>query len=166
MARDPEIICQISISKFDHFVDRVSFVDIHEDTLFGRSLLLMSEDRWRALTPTFTGNKIRNMFELIVEVVNDLTENLVEESQNGKSIRWEMKDFFGRYCADILASTMFGVKLNSFENYANDFIRITKTAYNSTTVKTGVRLFLINLLPKVTNALSFELVPHRSKQHI
>lgn len=106
------------------------------------------------------------MFELIVETVKYLTENLVEESQHGKSIRWEMKDFFGRYCADILASTMFGVKLNSFENYENDFIRITKTAYNSTTIKTGVRLFLINLLPKLTNALSFELVPHRSKQHI
>lgn len=170
MACDPEIVCQISISKFDHFVDRVSFVDIHTDTLFGRSLLTLSEDRWRAmravLTPAFTGNKIRNMFESIVDVVNDLIKNLANNSKHGKSIRWEMTDFFRRYSADVLAFTLFGVKIDSFENYSNDFIEISQTAFNSTTVRSGLRLFLINLLPKLTHALSFELIPNCSKEHV
>lgn len=168
MICDPEVLCQIGIAKFDHFADRISYV--HKDTLLGRSLLFMSEGRWRAmrkaLTPAFTGIKMRKMFDLILDVVNESTLNLAQESKNGKSMRWEMEELFGRFMSDTLASCMFGLKLNSFENPSNDFITCAKTAFNCAAVKTGIRLYLINTFPRLMHALDVESVSHHANQLI
>lgn len=67
MVCDPDVLTQIGISKFDHFVDRIPLLDIQSDTLFGKSVILMCGNKWRAmrstLAPAFTGSKLRNMFE-------------------------------------------------------------------------------------------------------
>lgn len=60
LARDTEIIRQITIKDFDNFEDHVGFIESDSDSLFGKSLFLMSGKKWKqmrsTLSPAFTGN--------------------------------------------------------------------------------------------------------------
>ncbi|TMW40868.1 hypothetical protein DOY81_014052, partial [Sarcophaga bullata] len=74
--RDPEVVKQIAIKDFDHFVNhRNTFSDEddtdHSKNLFGASLFLMKDNKWKdmrsTLSPAFTGSKMRQMFVSIDE---------------------------------------------------------------------------------------------------
>lgn len=107
-ARDSEFLRQITIKDFDNFEDHVGFIDSDSDALFGKSLFLLSEKKWRdmrtTLSPAFTGAKMRHMFELVVECAEDMSKHFVAEAKNGQSIQWEMKELYSRYTSDVIAS--------------------------------------------------------------
>lgn len=67
MIRDVELIKQIAIKDFDHFVNHNFFVDENVDS-FGRSLFVMRNQRWRdmrsKLSPAFTGTIFINFFHI------------------------------------------------------------------------------------------------------
>lgn len=50
--RDPELIRQISIKDFDHFVNHRSKFDENVDRLFGRSLFILRDQKWRDMRST------------------------------------------------------------------------------------------------------------------
>ena len=111
--RDAEIISQIGITQFENFVDRVSLGNIETDTLYGKSLLLLCGDKWRAmrstLTPSFTGSKLRNMFQFVDEAAQSFTQTLAHKVQQGSSDRFDMKHLFDCYSIDLtLSSHLFG----------------------------------------------------------
>lgn len=45
LARDMEFLRQITIKDFEHFEDHVGFIESDSDTLFGKSLFLLSEKK-------------------------------------------------------------------------------------------------------------------------
>lgn len=104
--RDIDILRQMTIKDFDNFEDHVAFIESDSDALFGKSLFMLSEKKWRdmraTLSPAFTGSKMRHMFELVVECAEDMAKHLIDESKRGKSVRWEMKEFFSRYTSDVI----------------------------------------------------------------
>lgn len=104
--RDIGLLKQITIKDFDNFEDHVAFIQSDSDTLFGKSLFMLSEKKWRdmraTLSPAFTGKKMRHMFELVVECAEDMAKHLIVEFKQGNSLRWEMKEFFSRYTSDVI----------------------------------------------------------------
>ena len=96
---DPELIKQIAIKDFDHFVNHRTQIDENIDPMFGRGLVSMRDQRWKdmrsTLSPAFTGSKMRNMFSLVADCSNNTINFLLKEA-NGKPLEIEMKDLFTR----------------------------------------------------------------------
>lgn len=104
--RDIDILRQMTIKYFDNFEDHAASFESDSDALFGKSLFMLSKKKWRdmraTLSPAFTLSKMRHMFELVVECAEDMAKHLIDESKQGKSVRWEMKEFFSRYSSDVI----------------------------------------------------------------
>lgn len=163
LVRDLELLRQIAIKDFDNFEDHTAFIESSSDTLFGKSLFLMSEQKWRdmrtTLSPAFTGSKMRHMFELVVECADDLAKYLVAEAKQRKKIRWEMKDLFSRYTSDVIASCAFGLKVDSLKNPTNEFFTIGTSNLNFGSMKVALRMLLIRSMPRLMRAIDFEFFP-------
>lgn len=168
MTRDASVITQIGITHFDHFVDRIPFVDIQSDTMYGKSLLLMSGDQWRVmrsnLAPAFTGSKMRNMFGFVRENAFNFTQSLIKQSQQSNSIRSEMRDLFSCFASEIMASSTMGLEINSVENPTNGFLVHGKRAADFSGLKTGMRILLLAWFPWLMRILNFEFVPQRVRE--
>lgn len=84
MVRDPEIVKQIAVKDFDHFVDHTlnagggTDQDSPHHSLFTDSLVALRGTKWRdmraTLSPAFTRSKMRQMFALIAECGRVLSE--------------------------------------------------------------------------------------------
>ena len=138
--RDPEVIKQIAIKDFDHFVNHRSIFTDDDDTdhstnLFGASLFLMKDGKWKdmrsTLSPVFTGSKMRQMFQLMNEVAQETLVYM--KKKDGLDV--EVKDFITRFTNDIIASTAFGLKVNSYQDENNEFYMMGKKATTFTFVQ-------------------------------
>ena len=138
--RDPEVVKQIAIKDFDHFVNhRSTFGDDddadHNKNLFAASLVLMKDDKWKdmrsTLSPVFTGSKMRQMFQLMNEVAQETLVHM--KKKDGLDV--DVKDFVTRFTNDIIASTAFGLKVNSYQDEKNEFYMMGKKATTFTFVQ-------------------------------
>lgn len=161
IARDPDVIRQLTVKDFDYFEDHRSFVESDSDKLFGNSLFMLRGNRWRdmraTLSPAFTGSKMRQMFELVSECGEDMATYFLNEANAKRKIEWEMKDLFSRYTNDVIASCAFGLKVNSLEDRTNEFFTIGTTTFQCRSLKMGIRLLLLRVFPRLMRALDIEL---------
>ncbi|XP_077284623.1 cytochrome P450 9e2-like [Arctopsyche grandis] len=137
VVRDLDVIRQITIKDFDHFQDHHGIVDEVTDPLFGKNLFALKGQKWRemraTLSPAFTSSKMRAMFSLVIECAEQLS-NFYVEKMNEKEhkerglIELEMKDTFTRNGNDVIASTAFGLKVDSLKDDMNEFYRMGKEA--------------------------------------
>lgn len=166
MVCDADVLTQIGISKFDHFVDRSAFLDIQADTLFGKSVIMLCGNRWRAmrstLTPAFTGNKLRHMFECFVgEQVQHLAKSMIMRcsSQQSGSYRCDALKFFQEFSVDIGASVSFGLDVESVANSKNEFHEYAESSRYFSGLKSGLRMMLLGMFPRLMEAIDFQLAP-------
>lgn len=168
MARDVEFIKQVTIKDFDYFEDHQAFIDSSADSLFGNSLFLLEGKKWRdmraTLSPAFTGSKMRNMFELVLECADDMSKHLLSEAKQGKPVRWEMKEMCSRFTSDVIASCAFGLKVNSMKDPSNEFFTMGTSNLNFAKTKVAVRLVLLRVMPQLMKSMGFELFPTNVKK--
>lgn len=136
MIRDPELVKQITIKDFDHFINHrnifgVDSEDPHDmDNLFGSSLFSMRDARWKdmrsTLSPAFTGSKMRQMFQLMDIVAKEAVDCLKRDDIPEDGIELDMKDYCTRFTNDVIASTAFGLQVNSFKDRENQFYLMGK----------------------------------------
>ncbi|XP_075148978.1 putative cytochrome P450 9f2 [Haematobia irritans] len=144
LIRDPELLKLISCGDFEYFPNRRNaFVkdDTKESHIFGSSLFFLQNAKWKdmrnTLTPAFTGSKLRNTFALMIEVAQQTSDYLQKQIQakscpmsqqeiNEESIELDLKDFAKRFTTDVIASTAFGLNVNSFINTENEFYTMGK----------------------------------------
>lgn len=128
---------QICIKDFDHFVNHRTIFGDEEDNessknLFGASLFMMKDAKWKdmrsTLSPVFTGSKMRQMFQLMNEVAQETLEYVKKQPgvRTDAGIDMNVKDFITRFTNDIIASTAFGLKVNSYTDENNEFYKMGK----------------------------------------
>lgn len=155
---DSDLIGQVFIKHFDTFTNHRPGIGNEHDTgdisVMSKSLLSLRDRRWKqmrkTLTPAFTGVKIRLMFELInscnVEAVQYVERKL--QTSEGEGIELELKEFFTRYTNDVIASTAFGVQVNSYVDEQNEFFtfgqRVLQFSFWG-----GIKVFLYIVMPKI-----------------
>ncbi|XP_019875695.2 cytochrome P450 9e2-like isoform X2 [Aethina tumida] len=124
LLRDPDLIKQITIKDFDHFMDRRG-------------------QQWKnmraTLSPSFTSSKMKDMFTLISECAHDFVEHF-KNNHNQHIITIEMKDAFTRFANDVIATTAFGIKVNSLEDRTNKFYVMGKDITNFSNFWRGMKL--------------------------
>ncbi|KAG4075135.1 hypothetical protein HA402_006152 [Bradysia odoriphaga] len=153
--RDPELLKQLAVKDFDHFEDHRSFVDEKVDAMFGNSLIMLKGSKWRdmraTLSPAFTGSKMRQMFELVAECADEMSSTIKKKasSNGGGNVDCEMKELFAKYTNDVISSTAFGYKVNSFEDPNNDFYLAGKKFMEFNSPLAGLKFLLMQVSPRV-----------------
>ncbi|ALC46039.1 Cyp9f2 [Drosophila busckii] len=179
MIRDPELIKQITIKDFDHFINHRNIFGNdeehaqHMDNLFGSSLFSMRDARWKdmrsTLSPAFTGSKMRQMFQLMDIVAKEAVDCLKRDKLPADGFDLDLKDYCTRFTNDVIASTAFGLQVNSFKERNNKFYLMGKklTTFNTwlnikfllfTTMKWVLDLFKISLFDKKSTEYLVSLV--------
>lgn len=126
LLRDHDLIKQIMIKDFDVFPNRRFGSGIERDAINLDSILSIKQPRWsyvrNKLTPVLTGQKLKNMMPLMMEC-GKFMSNFIEKlptDETGRS-KWEVKDISSRYVTDVLASLLFGININSFDEKETAF---------------------------------------------
>ncbi|KAL6261995.1 hypothetical protein P5V15_007083 [Pogonomyrmex californicus] len=123
LLREPELI-KDAVKDFKYFHDHRSFVDETVEPLFGKNIFSLRGDHWREMrntlnTTSFTASKMKFMFELIAKCSHDFVDYLVEHPKLCYSI--ETKEIFRWYTTDVIATTAFGISVNSMKDPNNEF---------------------------------------------
>ncbi|XP_053679513.1 probable cytochrome P450 9f2 [Anopheles nili] len=166
VVRDPELIKRIGVKDFDYFVNHRPVFGNSEDThttaLFGKTLIALNDQRWRdmraTLSPAFTGSKMRQMFDLIVECSTNMVKYYRNEIRTaGGTKEQEMKDVFTRFANDVIATCAFGIKVDSLRNADNDFYLNGKKMMMFNRPIVMVKLIAFRVVPKLMSWLNIDL---------
>uniref|UniRef100_A0A3Q3EK15 Cytochrome P450 3A n=1 Tax=Labrus bergylta TaxID=56723 RepID=A0A3Q3EK15_9LABR len=127
---DPDMLKTILVKEcFTYFTNRRNF------RLNGElydAVSIAEDDEWRRLrnilSPYFTSGRQKELFDIMKHHSSKLTASLQSKAQNGEVIT--IKDFFGSYSLDIMASSLLSVDLDTINNpssplitYANKLFR-------------------------------------------
>uniref|UniRef100_A0A182PZA6 Uncharacterized protein n=1 Tax=Anopheles epiroticus TaxID=199890 RepID=A0A182PZA6_9DIPT len=164
VVRDPELIKQITVKDFDHFVNHRpifgSNLDRDSIALFGKTLFALSDQQWRdmraTLSPAFTGSKMRLMFDQIVQCSAGVVE-YYREKVNQSDEEHEMKDVFSRYTADVIASCAFGLQVDSYREPTNAFYINGKRMIDFTRIQTLLKAISYRVFPWLMEKLEIDL---------
>ncbi|XP_055381432.1 uncharacterized protein LOC129612015 [Condylostylus longicornis] len=165
--RDPEMIKQVTIKDSDHFMNHRELLTERDDPMFGNSVFTMRGEKWKdmrmTLTPAFTGNKMRIMFDLIRECCEEAVRYLKEELKgNPDGMDLDLKDYFTRFTNDVIATCAFGIKVNSLVDRDNEFYRMGKKI-NTFDGWVGLKFFLQTNFKYLTRAVGMNLF---DKKHV
>nr|XP_049464510.1 probable cytochrome P450 9f2 [Anopheles coluzzii] len=167
--RDPELIKQITVKDFDHFINHRPLIKAdssmpNSSVMFTKVLFNLNDQRWRnvrtTLSPTFTGSKMRQMFAMIVEC----SENMVQALATANGQECEVKDLFVRFTNDIIASCAFGVRINSFRDKENVFFRYGKDLTDFGRLKVFLKMMGYQMFPKLMARLEIDIFDRKHIQ--
>ena len=151
MLNDVEAIKKITVKDFNHFPNHYPFIPTENDKLLDGMLSIMKDQRWKnmrnTLTPIFTSAKMRNMFSLMSQSFEESLGYLRERLAEGPK-EMNVKECFNRLSNDLIATTAFGLKINSFENDKNEFFTIGQgiTGFKG---RQMFKLFIFSVFPKL-----------------
>uniref|UniRef100_A0A182S9K1 Cytochrome P450 n=1 Tax=Anopheles maculatus TaxID=74869 RepID=A0A182S9K1_9DIPT len=165
VVRDPELIKQITVKDFDHFVNHRpifgSNLDRDSIALFGKTLFALSDQQWRnmraTLSPAFTGSKMRQMFDQVVECSADVVQYYREQNHDVDGREYEMKEVFSRYTTDVIASCAFGLKVDSFRDPTNAFYTNGKRMIDFARFKILLKVIAYRVFPWLMEKLEVDL---------
>ncbi|XP_069702399.1 probable cytochrome P450 6a14 [Periplaneta americana] len=157
--RDPEVIKEVLVKKYDHFCSR-GFKVNEEKYSFHGNLFTLSGSKWRnlrlKLNPTFTSGKMKMIFGTLVECGKELQTCLETSEKTGDVI--EMQDLLSRFTTDVIASCYFGIQCNSLSNPNAEFrnwgMRTLKPTY-----KAKLFRLLFFMMPSLFKIVNLSLVP-------
>ncbi|XP_049818313.1 cytochrome P450 9e2-like isoform X6 [Aethina tumida] len=166
--KDPELIKQILVKDFDHFMDHKPFLAPESDVLWSNNLVALEGQKWKemrsTLSPCFTSSKMRTMFTLIEGAAKNFTEYFT--SQNENTIRVELKDIFTRYANDVIASCAFGIEIDSLKNKNNDFYAIGKELSDFTSIWKNIKFCIGLLIPSLCKILDVNIFNKKVSQFL
>ncbi|XP_021267471.1 cytochrome P450 3A29-like isoform X4 [Numida meleagris] len=88
------------------------------------ALFVAADDQWKrirtVLSPTFTSGKLKEMFPIVKSYGDKLVKNIEKKVANEELL--DMKNIFGAYSMDVVASTSFSVDIDSMSNPSDPFV--------------------------------------------
>lgn len=158
--RDAKLIKQITIKDFDHFVNHDKIFDEHLDRLFGKSLLLMFDEKWRtmrhAMSPVFTSSKMKMLFGNVLECAEDFVKYYEAKALRGKIIL-DSKEVFARYTVDGISTAALGFKGDCTTNDDSSLYKLAKNIVKPT-LATNMKFIVARISRSLYELLRFQLV--------
>ncbi|XP_063915549.1 cytochrome P450 9e2-like [Zophobas morio] len=157
--KDTDLIKQITVKDFDHFVDHPTLVPPDSDPLWGNNLFALTGKKWRemrtTLSPAFTSSKMKYMFTLISQSGEQFVKYFLKQDQDLVTI--EMKDTFTRFTNDVIANTAFGVECDSLRDRENEFYMMGKEATDLSGIWNNLKIFGYILIPRLFKLFKIKL---------
>ncbi|KAF7286475.1 hypothetical protein GWI33_005114 [Rhynchophorus ferrugineus] len=153
--RDPELVKQITVRDFDHFTDHRTFIDSDDDPLWSRNLFSLKGQRWREMRSTLSGSFSSSKMKIMFNLMNEAADNFVQYfvNKNEDLIELEMKDTYTRYTNDVIATTAFGIKVDSLVQPKNTFYLMGRRITNFSGLLTSLKFLGYLLIPTVYKKL-------------
>ena len=153
VVKDPEIVRHIFVKDFNSFTDRESEIKSFgekrtADSYWKHQLTSLNGDKWKdvrsTFSPVFTSGKMKMMLKFIQEI----SEKLVKEFEIAASdnVDVELKEEFGKFSMDAIASCAFGVDAESFENKNSLFVQNAANIFRFSLID-GLRIMAVHLIP-------------------
>ncbi|XP_029170173.1 cytochrome P450 9e2-like [Nylanderia fulva] len=168
--RDPELIKDILVKEFERFHDHRTFADgVIDEPLFSKNIFALRGDRWRemrnTLSPSFTANKMKIMLDLVSKCASEFVNYLDDHPE--LCVEVDTKQIFRRYTTDVIATTAFGISVNSMKDQNNEFytkgLEIIQSFNGGVLVM--VRFLLILTFPRIAKLLGMSrLVPSSTSE--
>ncbi|XP_060066309.1 cytochrome P450 3A8-like [Ylistrum balloti] len=143
---DPKLLKEIMVKEFNSFVNRRDLFAVAIDAKMSEMLTIIKDDHWRhvrhTMTPTFSSKKLRQMTPLVNAAADRLMENIERKIATDEDI--DMHKLLAAFTMDVIASTGFGLKVDTQNNPDDPFLKNAFSFRNSkmTAVITTFCLFL------------------------
>ncbi|KFW06596.1 Cytochrome P450 3A40, partial [Eurypyga helias] len=119
---DPLLIKNVLVKEcYTIFTNRRNF---RLNGILESAINVAEDEKWKrirtVLSPTFTSGKLKEMFPIINHYGKKLVESIEKKVANDEFVT--MKDIFGAYSMDVVASTSFSVNIDSMSNPNDPFV--------------------------------------------
>lgn len=117
-----------------------------------KNLASIVGDDWKRVrsitSPTFTSSKMKLMYPLMEDCLNDFMVHLNDLAQKKSNVN--IKDIYGNLTLDVIASSAFATKLNARNELDSLFVKHARNLFRVNPIK----MLLLRLIPKFV----FEMV--------
>lgn len=143
---DPNMLKDICVKEFSTFTNRYSSPRIRRKSVFNSFLTAIKDDHWKfmrsVLAPTFSSRRMREMAPLIQKAVENLKESFESFAVNEEEV--DIVNVFSAYTMDVIASTAFGIEVNSQKTPENPLVKHARSIFRINVLRSlFVLLFLI-----------------------
>lgn len=163
---DPDLIKQVTIKDFDHFVNHVPLLTAEGDVLFSNSLFALFDEKWRnmrsTLSPAFTSSKMRMMYELVQNCSDSFIKFCKDNVDGDGFYEINVKDTFSRSTVDVISTCAFGLEVDSLKDPKNDVFVNARNSFNFEDSMQQMKLAIISIVPKLAKWLNITLIPKQS----
>lgn len=146
---DPKLVNDILIKDFNVFPGRGLNIDENDHSLAGH-LFHIEGHRWKILRShiarAFTTGKLKKMFELMLECVDNFEKYLLNHIDNNNIV--DCRDVAAKFTTDITGSCIFGLNMNALTNENSEFRRVGKNLFNL-----GIKNTIIRMICEISPAL-------------
>lgn len=161
LIKDPDLINQMSIKDFDYFVNRRTTINESADAFLSKSLFNATDQKWRdmraTISPAFTGSKMRSILDLVVQVLRDRCEYIKQEMGDQDAVSYDLQDKLQRIIGDTIASSAFGIDVNSLRDTENDFYQTGKSMVGFSGIQ-GLKFLGYSTAPTLMGLLKIKLI--------
>ncbi|CAG0888447.1 unnamed protein product [Darwinula stevensoni] len=158
LCAEPDVIREVCIKKFDHFVDRME--PVIAARYWRKMLALLAGEEWkevrRRLTPVFSSGKIRKMTALMGECADTLAKNFLKNVRE-KSAVVDLKEHYGAFTMDVIATCAFGIKIDSLSSPDDPFVENAKEVFSGPQSRSPLLLllFVSKWIPRLMSGFFF-----------
>lgn len=157
---------QLTVKDFEYFADHRTLLPEYATQMFAKTLLALKGQKWKdmrsTLSPAFTGSKMRQMFEFVNVVGEQTSKALLDDIKGGGKNCFEFKPLAMKFTVDVIASSAFGIAIDSFKDPGNDFYRIASKVTNFGSFKVGLKVAGFALFPKIMQFFNVSLLDPES----
>lgn len=149
--KTPEIIKQLCVKDFDHFLNRQSLVPETQEDLFSRNLISLKGQKWKdmrsTLSPTFTSSKMKAMFTFISQNADTFVNYFLDK--NLDIVEVDFKDAMSRFTNDVIANTAYGLQVDSLKDKDNTFYEFGRRGTNFAGLRSKFVILAYQQAPKI-----------------
>ncbi|KAI8786732.1 cytochrome P450 3A7 [Biomphalaria glabrata] len=164
VVRDLDIVKDICVKNFNSFIDRHTLFDAEPP--LRDNLLNLRGEHWRrvrnTLSPTFSSGRIKKMICHIERNARILLDNLQHLQETGEDV--ELREISSCFTLDVIASTGFGLEINTLKDPKNKFAVEAKKVLNPNPLLFTLVLFF----PEITTFFSkfgLSIMPQKSMEY-
>ncbi|PSN45875.1 hypothetical protein C0J52_19684 [Blattella germanica] len=151
---DLEIIKNVLVKDFQYFQSRNEVVDPNLDPLFSKSVIMISESKWRfvrnMITPSFTFGKIKAAFGHVDKCGQEMVQYLQRLTKDGSPCL--LKDTMNRFTAQTIIGYIMGIEIDNFGESEPPMITYLKRGI-TLNVKQELTMVLMAAIPKLQQFL-------------
>ncbi|KAJ3652765.1 hypothetical protein Zmor_018702 [Zophobas morio] len=141
LIRSPDLLKKILVKDFNKFPNRKIAANEKADPLAFHALFIARDAIWRnmraKISPVFTSGKMKLMFPLMQECVDDLYDFCETHPNEEVDVKMMMK----KYTVDIISSCAFGIKTNCFKDEESEILKVATKMVDFGSVVRGFSIF-------------------------
>ncbi|CAD6240451.1 GSCOCT00008795001.2-RA-CDS, partial [Cotesia congregata] len=168
LLRDPELIKNILVKDFNYFSDRFAKASPH-DRIGDANLFFIKNPQWKIvrnnLTPIYSSGRIKKMFELMVDVGDDLMTLMESHNFQGNGGIIEVKELSARFTTDMISTTAFGIRANCLNKPNAEFRESGRRIFHPTLYRNFEAMSLF-FAPQLATPLGLKFVPKESAKFL